>query len=98
MNECEHKWVFQETKKKTSIRYQNGCTAYFEKYWWNCKCSEFTIYSNNGFETEEGAIKDWNDFCETLVTLYADGHRDGYIDGYIKGYDDGYEKGWQAND
>ena len=70
----------------------------FEKYWWNCKCSEFTIYSNNGFETEEGAIKDWNDFCETHVTLYADGHRDGYIDGYIKGYDDGYEKGWQAND
>ena len=31
MNECEHKWVFQETKKKTSIRYQNGYTAYFDK-------------------------------------------------------------------
>lgn len=32
MNECEHKWVFQETKKKTSIRYtSNGYTAYFDK-------------------------------------------------------------------
>ena len=31
MNECEHKWVFQETKKKTSIRYQNGYTAHFDR-------------------------------------------------------------------
>jgi hypothetical protein len=32
MNECEHKWVFQETKKKTSKRYtSNGYTAYFDK-------------------------------------------------------------------
>ena len=31
MNECEHKWVFQETKKKTIIRYQNGYTAYFDR-------------------------------------------------------------------
>ena len=32
MSECEHKWVFQETKKKTSIHYtSNGYTAYFDK-------------------------------------------------------------------
>lgn len=76
----------------------------YDDWWWEHSCSDkdktfgVNIYGSTSHGTEEGAIKDWNDFCETLVTLYADGHRDGYIDGYIKGYDDGYEKGWQAND
>lgn len=31
MTECEHKWALQETKRKTSVSYVNGYTAYFYK-------------------------------------------------------------------
>ena len=49
MSECEHKWVFQETKKKTSIRYtSNGYTAYFDKIdiYYCEKCCEIKEIEN----------------------------------------------------
>lgn len=67
MNECKHKWIFQETKKKTTISCNNGhYTARFHRidvyYCENC-CEIKNIEKKESVSLPFGGSRHADDFA-----------------------------------
>ena len=68
MNECKHKWVFQETQRKTTTTYSHGgnWTAHFHRidvyYCENC-CEIKEVEKNQSVRLPFGGSKHVEDFA-----------------------------------
>lgn len=71
----------------------------YDDWWWEHSCSDkdktfgVNISGNTSHETEEGAIAEWNDFCELLQDFVRERCDDSYWDGHENGYNEGWEVG-----